>query len=404
VVTAVAQEFRLPDVGEGLTEAEMATWLVQVGDVVKVNDPLCEIETAKSVVELPSPYAGTVTALLVEVGDTVNVGTPIIRIESGAPSAAASAVPPAETVESAEAPADEAPLNLVGSGPKAQHERRPRTRPTYEPHAPAARAREEAPTRGASADSAPVSPAPAPAAAATPAGRETREVIKGVRKEMANAMVTSSAVPSVTIWTEADVTRTVELVAKLKKHPEFRDVKVSPLLVVAKACILALKRTPLVNSTWDDSANEVVLKHYVNLGIAAATPRGLLVPNIKDADGMRLDELAKALEQLVKVARDGKTPPPDLARGTFTITNVGPFGVDCGAPILNPGESGILCLGAIRRRPWVVGEGADERIAPRDVVTLSLTFDHRHIDGETGSKFLADVASIVTDPATALLF
>ncbi|TWH00796.1 pyruvate dehydrogenase E2 component (dihydrolipoamide acetyltransferase) [Nocardioides sp. J9] len=240
-----------------------------------------------------------------------------------------------------------------------------------------------------------------PAVAADPAGRETREPVKGVRKQMAAAMVASAySAPHVTEWVTVDATATVDLVARLQERPELRDVKVSPLLVIARACLLALRRTPLVNSTWDEAAQEVVVKHYVNLGIAAATPRGLVVPNIKDAHELSLVDLAGALDELVTTARAGRSQPADLAGGTFTITNVGVFGVDGGTPIINPGESAILCLGAIRKQPWVV----DDEVVPRHVMTLSLSFDHRHIDGATGSRFLADVAGLVSDPATALLF
>jgi pyruvate dehydrogenase E2 component (dihydrolipoamide acetyltransferase) len=218
---------------------------------------------------------------------------------------------------------------------------------------------------------------------------------------MGQAMVESAfTLPHVSIWTTVDVTATVELVERLKAHRTFRDIRVSPLLVVAKACLLALRRTPIVNSVWDDAAQEIVFKRYVNLGIAAATPRGLVVPNVKDAQDLPLPDLAQAINGLVATARDGKTPPADLAGGTFTITNVGPFGMEAGTPIINPGESAILCFGAIAKRPWVVGD----EIVARDVCTLSMSFDHRHIDGEAGSRFLADVAGVLEDPATALLF
>jgi pyruvate dehydrogenase E2 component (dihydrolipoamide acetyltransferase) len=231
--------------------------------------------------------------------------------------------------------------------------------------------------------------------------RETREPIKGVRKMMAAAMVESAfTAPHVTEWVTVDATATVELVERLRKRPEFRDVKVSPLLVVARAAILAVRRSPTINSTWDDAADEVVVKHYVNLGIAAATPRGLVVPNVKDAQDLSLVELARELEKLTATAREGRTQPAEMAGGTFTITNVGVFGVDGGTPIINPGESAILCMGGIKKQPWVVGDA----VVPRDVMTLSLSFDHRHIDGATGSRFLADVAGIVADPGTALLF
>lgn len=428
-------EFKLPDVGEGLTEAEIVTWHVAVGDEVKINDIVCDIETAKSVVELPSPYAGVVQALLVPEGETVEVGTPIIRIgdagaADGAPveTPAAAAGESAESAESAEPVAEvpsastepaagsveqitepEQPMTLVGSGPKeAAVSRRPRV--LAKPTARAA-AREQGidlssvvPAREdgviTTADLA-AAPRQAPASAGVPGERERREPIKGVRKQMGQAMVRSAfTAPHVTEWVTIDVTRTTELVARLKQRPELRDVRVGPLLVLARACLLAMRRTPIINSFWDEEAQEVVFKDYVNLGIAAATPRGLVVPNVKDAGALALPDLAAALDRLVAVARDGKTPPADLAGGTFTITNVGSFGVDSGTPIINPGESAILCFGAIKRKPWVV----DDKVVPRDVCTLSLSFDHRHVDGEAGSRFLADVASILEDPATALLF
>ena len=437
----MVNDFLLPDVGEGLTEAEIVNWHVKVGDVVQVNDVLCEIETAKSVVELPSPYAGTVQALLAPEGETLDVGTPIVRIGDGAADADGPiGTEGAEAIGEAPAPAQESqesqsvghdageqPLTLVGSGPKeAAVTRRPRvTTPAGAGAAsggsgvlakPAARlaAREagidlatvtpsredgvitaaDIPVVGASVRSGALS-------APRPGERETREPVKGVRKAMSEAMVASAfTAPHVTVLNTVDVTRTVELVERLKTHAEFRDVRVSPLLIVAKACLLALRRTPLMNSTWDAEAGEVVVKHYVNLGIAAATPRGLLVPNLEDAHELSLRELAGALDRLVTVARDGKTPPSDLTGGTFSITNVGPFGIDAGTPIINPGDSGILCVGAIKRRPWVVGD----QVVPRHVVTLSVSFDHRHIDGQTGSRFLADVSAILEDPAAGLLY
>jgi pyruvate dehydrogenase E2 component (dihydrolipoamide acetyltransferase) len=235
--------------------------------------------------------------------------------------------------------------------------------------------------------------------------RETREPIKGVRKMMGQAMVQSAfTAPHVTEWVTVDVTEGMAFVERLRQRRELRDVKVTPLLLLAKAAMLAMRRTPEINSSWDDAAQEVVYKGYVNLGIAAATPRGLVVPNVKDADQLSLRELADAVNDLVATAREGRTQPADMSGGTFTITNVGVFGVDAGTPIINPGESAILCFGAVRKQPWVV-EGPDgDRIEPRQVTTLALSFDHRHIDGEKGSRFLADVASIMQDPASALLF
>ncbi len=222
---------------------------------------------------------------------------------------------------------------------------------------------------------------------------------------MASAMVSSAfSAPHVTEWITVDVTRTMELVERLKSRREFREVKVSPLLVLSRAVMLAMRRTPEINSYWDEAAGEVVLKHYVNLGIAAATPRGLVVPNVKDAQDLSLVELAGELGQLTATAREGKTQPAEMSGGTFTITNVGVFGVDAGTPIINPGESAILCFGAVRKQPWVVETEHGDELAIRQLTTLALSFDHRHIDGEKGSRFLADVAGILEDPATALLF
>ncbi len=225
-----------------------------------------------------------------------------------------------------------------------------------------------------------------------------------MRKATAQAMVQSAfTAPHVTEWVTCDVTATMELVERLKTRREFADVKVTPLLIVIKAVLLALRRTPELNSSWDSDAQEIVIKHLVNLGIAAATPRGLLVPNIKGASSMELVDLARELQQLVATARAGHTQPADTAKGTFTITNVGVFGIDAGTPILNPGEAGILCVGQIARRPWVIGAGSEERIEPRWVTTLALSFDHRLADGEQGSGFLADIAAILGDPGLALL-
>jgi 2-oxoisovalerate dehydrogenase E2 component (dihydrolipoyl transacylase) len=483
-------EYKMPDPGEGLTEAEIVSWKVKVGDTVKVNDIVVEIETAKSLVELPSPYAGTVSALLVPEGETVAVGTPIIAIGDGSEAAAPEASAPEPAAEEApaegasEGSGEEEPMKtLVGYGPRAASaKRRPRkagaasvagaeTRKQVqgaftaggaesadvaegdEQPVPAASARagepagekasgsgvtvlakppvrklakdlgvdlrEVVPTgphgtitrddvegfRSGASGAAAAEPA-APAAGARPAGeREWREPIKGVRKMMGQAMVESAfTAPHVTEWITVDVTKTMKYVEKLKQHRDFRDVRVSPLLVVAKAVCLAMRRTPEVNATWDDKAQEVVFKNYVNLGIAAATPRGLVVPNVKDADQKSMPELAGAINDLARTARDGKTPPADMSGGSFTITNVGVFGVDAGTPIINPGESAILCFGAVRKQPWVVNKKGKDKIAVRSVTTLALSFDHRLVDGEKGSRFLADVAEILEDPATALLF
>ncbi|MBO0811115.1 MAG: 2-oxo acid dehydrogenase subunit E2, partial [Microlunatus sp.] len=234
---------------------------------------------------------------------------------------------------------------------------------------------------------------------------DERIPIKGVRKATAQAMVDSAfTAPHVTEWVTFDISATMELLDRLKTRKEFAAVRVTPLLIIARACLLALRRSRSLNATWDEAAQEIVYHSSVHLGIAAATPRGLVVPNIKNADRMGLAELAGCLSELITTAREGKAQPADLSGGSFTITNVGVFGVDSGTPILNRGESGILAVGSITRRPWVIGTGADERIEPRWVTTLAVSFDHRVVDGEQGSVFLADVAGILGDPATALLF
>jgi len=490
------QTFRLPDPGEGLVEADIVTWRVAVGDQIKINDILLEVETSKSLVELPSPYAGTVTELLVKEGDTVDVGAPIISIDDGVGDAA----PPATNGNAEEAQVP----NLVGYGPRTgTAKRRPRrggtaeepveaheqVADTFSVQAPVSRradgreplhAERGTPTGAPLPGPGETAPVPTPSGGAVlakppvrklakdlgvdlaslvgsgPGGVITRDdvsaasmpaesieaptstpaesfdklrtapfdklrtapveaqqasvedvriPIKGVRKSTAEAMVRSAfTAPHVTVWLDCDVTATMELVERLKARREFADLRISPLLIIAKAVCLALVRTPELNSFWDERAQQIVLKKSINLGIAAATPRGLLVPNVKGAESLGLVQLASAISEVVAMAREGRTQPAHLAGGTFTITNIGVFGVDAGSPILNPGESGILCVGQIARKPWVVGVGGEERIEPRWVTTLSSSFDHRLADGAQGSTFLADVAAILNDPALALLF
>jgi 2-oxoisovalerate dehydrogenase E2 component (dihydrolipoyl transacylase) len=468
--------FRLPDPGEGLVEADIVTWRVAIGDEVKINDILVEVETSKSLVELPTPYAGTVTELLVNEGDTVNVGTPIISIDDGG----AEAKPAENNGGEVQVP------NLVGYGPRASTaKRRPRrgavdgpveahdqVADTFSTHSPVSRraddrepllADQDAPTGAPLPGPGESAPTPVPSGGAVlakppvrklakdlgvdlgtlvgsgPGGVITRDdvtaasmriraepveampqapvearrapredvriPIKGVRKSTAEAMMRSAfSAPHVSVWLDCDVSATMQLVERLKARREFADLRVSPLLIVAKAVCLALTRSPELNSYWDEPAQQIVLKSSINLGIAAATPRGLVVPNIKGAHSLSLTELAAALTEVVTTAREGKTQPAEMAGGTFTITNIGIFGVDAGTPILNPGESGILCVGQITRRAWVIGDGSDERIEPRWVTTLSVSFDHRLADGAQGSTFLADVAAILSDPALAILY
>jgi pyruvate dehydrogenase E2 component (dihydrolipoamide acetyltransferase) len=463
-------QFLLPDVGEGLTEAEIVSWKVAPGEQVAVNQVIVEIETAKSLVELPSPFEGTVGELLVSEGETVEVGTPIFTVTAGgeAPATPAPEPEPAEeiaadvasTVSHEEEPKPGSVLVGYGSAGHGTSRRRRVTHPGTA-SLPVAFTGSVAPA-AASAPAAPAQPAApsAPAATAhtaaparpgtpviakppirklakdlgvditavTPTGpigdvtrddvlreatqvtvfrniqtpewpddREDRIPVKGVRKAIANAMTTSAfSAPHVSLFVDVDATRTMEFVKRLKNSADFAGVKVSPLLIMAKAIIWAVRRNPTVNSTWTDE--EIIVHHYVNLGIAAATPRGLIVPNVKEAQSMTLLELAKALEQLTITARDGKTPPADMNGGTITVTNIGVFGMDTGTPILNPGEVGIVALGTIKQKPWVV----DGEVRPRYVTTLGASFDHRVVDGDVASRFLADVASIIEEPALLL--
>ncbi|SCF59910.1 pyruvate dehydrogenase E2 component (dihydrolipoamide acetyltransferase) [Streptomyces sp. LamerLS-31b] len=458
---ASVREFKMPDVGEGLTEAEILKWYVQPGDTVTDGQVVCEVETAKAAVELPIPYDGVVSELRFPEGTTVDVGTAIIavRVAGGAPApvpAQAEAAPAAPAAPeapaaaaTASAPAEEAkpaarqPV-LVGYGVSTSAtKRRPRkgpevtvpapAQPELNGHAPAAdspRPLAKPPVRklakdlgvdltavtpsgpdgiitredvhAAATPAAVTAPAPVAAAPAAPAPaasydgvRETRIPVKGVRKATAAAMVGSAfTAPHVTEFVTVDVTRTMKLVEELKQDKEMQGRRVNPLLLIAKALLVAIKRNPDINASWDEADQEIVVKHYVNLGIAAATPRGLIVPNIKDAQDKTLPQLADSLGELVATAREGKTSPSAMQGGTVTITNVGVFGVDTGTPILNPGESAILAIGAIKLQPWV----HKGKVKPRQVTTLALSFDHRLVDGELGSKVLADVAAILEQP------
>ncbi|MGU3410183.1 dihydrolipoamide acetyltransferase family protein [Microbacterium sp. M1A1_1b] len=523
-------EFPLPDVGEGLNEAEIVQWRVAIGDDVAVDQVLVEIETAKSLVELPSPFAGTVTGLLVAEGDTVEVGRPIIRVESSssvpaaavpapadpapaaptggaadvddaaptspvvAPSAPVTPAPPVAVPARATAPApviapaqaappapaeSRMPASLpaaegasvvgtdessgavlvgYGSATSAPSRRKPGARRAAAAAAQASRAssREtdlvltdegEAATADAVAAQGqrPARPS-APAVMAKPpirklakdldvdlavvvptglAGEVTRDdvirhatqatvfrniqtpewgdvrqetiPVKGVRKAIATAMTTSAfTAPHVSLFVDVDATRTMDFVKRLKASPTFAGVKVSPLLIMAKAVIWAVRRNRSVNSSWTD--REIIVHHFVNLGIAAATPRGLIVPNIKDAQDMSLFELAKALEAMTLTARDGKTSPAEMADGTITVTNIGVFGMDTGTPILNPGQVAIVAMGTIKPKPWVV----DGEVRSRMVTTIGASFDHRVVDGDVASRFVHDVASVIEEPALLL--
>lgn len=467
------KEFRLPDLGEGLTESEIVAWHVAVGDTVELNQVIADVETAKAVVELPSPYAGVVAKLHEQPGTVVEVGSPIVSFDvpggdTGGDSGADAGKATADDDDDAQ-PAKREP-NLVGYGAALEKSGRPARRarrsdtsvpvatpapavssatavpsapddePSVPAEAPRERPRSTPPVRklardlgidltqvngtgprglitredvlaaqdgaaheGAASEGHATSeevsqPGGAPASSAA-GERETRTPIKGVRKHTAAAMVASAfTAPHVTEFLTVDVTASMELLARLKTSRAFADVRITPLALVAKALCIALDRNPTLNSRWDEAAQEIVQHHYVNLGIAAATPRGLMVPNIKDAQTLGLRGLADALKNLTETARAGKTSPADLSGGTISITNVGVFGIDAGTPILNPGEAAILAMGSVRKIPW---EYKDE-IALRQVMTLSLSFDHRLVDGEQGSRFLADIGTILQDPGMVL--
>jgi len=508
------KEFRLPDVGEGLTEADIVKWHVQPGDKVTVNQIIVEIETAKAVVELPSPYEGVVVGLLVPEGTTADVGTPIISVEVG-PDAGRSPHPPAPRgstsadlvpplaaaagiepgIEGTLTPKEERQAVLVGYGVKVgSTSRRPRKASA------SAQAPDSAPASsgvsGPSAASVPAAPSGAGAEAAggfasgaaapaagqetavlakppvrklakdlgvdlarlsgtgpggsitrddvqaaasgpvtadlaetgraeksraetgmaetgmaetgtVPAGfapvtavaREERIPIRGVRKHTAAAVAGSAfTAPHVTEFLQIDITETMAATARLRAMPEFADIRVSPLLLVARALMVAVARHPMINSSWDEDAQEIVVRHYVNLGIAATTERGLIVPNIRDAHALSLPGLARALAELTETARAGRATPADLRGGTITITNVGVFGVDTGTPILTPGEAAILAFGQVKDAPWV----HKGQLAVRKVTTLALSFDHRIVDGDLGSAVLRDIGAMLEDPLRIL--
>ncbi|WP_433594574.1 dihydrolipoamide acetyltransferase family protein [Nocardia sp. CA-145437] len=462
-------EFRLPDLGEGLADAELVSWAVAPGDSVALNQVIAEVETAKAQVALPSPYAGTVLELLAQPGDTVPVGAPLIRIGMAAPAGTIGA-PEATAATDAAAETPEAPAErqsvLVGYGPDAEPVSRraaraasargmgydgaeglgssaPAGRPAATPaarklareigidlstvigtgpqgavtiedlhgmrpesmssghipiHTPPPATLTALPATQAAPEVTPMHPALG-GGRAVPAERETRTPISGIRKRTAAAMVASAQhIPQASTFVTTDFTASMELLEHLRTTPSFTGLTLTPLALVARAALAALTEFPEINARWDEANQEIVTKHYVNLGFAVATERGLLVPNLKDAQGFTLRDLCLEIAGVAGKARSGTATPTDLTGGTFTITNVGVFGVDTGVPLVNPGEAAILCLGSIRKRPWV----HRDELAVRWVTSLGLSFDHRMIDGEQGSRFLASVAALLEDPLTLL--
>jgi 2-oxoisovalerate dehydrogenase E2 component (dihydrolipoyl transacylase) len=460
--------FLLPDVGEGLTEAEIVEWKVQVGDVVTLNQALVDIETAKAVVELPSPYAGTVVTLHGNVGDIIEVHQPLITFDVGGDATAPVAT--AGAAQSVQEPAvgEGRQAVLIGYGVAneeavvtRQHRRAGTTSAagTVPPPPPPPPAPPPPPTLEAIAVGATLAPRTTPPvrlyakqlgvdlASLTGSGRdglitrddvdharqgpgsprspvpmtgptatsrfvgrdleswstgpkEERIPVKGVLRSMAEAMVQSAfSAPHAAAWVRVDATRTIDLLSSLKEQPTLSGVRLSPLTIVALAVCDAARHYPGINSSFDAAAGEVIVRRTVNLGIAANTPRGLIVPNVKGADQLDLMAMASALTALVDKARQGMTTPAEMLGTTLSITNVGPFGVDGAIPILPPGTGAILCVGQIAKSPWVV----DDEVVVRHVVELALTFDHRQIDGAMASAVLAHIGRFVNDPAPAII-
>jgi 2-oxoisovalerate dehydrogenase E2 component (dihydrolipoyl transacylase) len=443
-------QFCLPDVGEGLTEGEVLRWLVSEGDSVSVNQPIVEVETAKAAVELPCPYSGTVVTLHASEGDLLPVGTPLLTIATDVTGHEAAPQPDDESSDSG------GPV-LVGYGVTKSATRRRRRGAMPSPHGTSRREAgppgepvkpvrhgglevgraAEARLAGEPAQAAPVRTKPPvrrlakqlgidlssvrptgadgtvtrgdveAAASLQLAGSTATEVghgaasdqrvpVRGIVRTMAAAMTESAAtIPAVTEWVDVDVSRSVAFIERIKRLPEYRDVKVTPLLLVAAACVTAMRREPAINAVFDAQAQEVVHRGAVQLGVAVATDRGLVVPHVGDAGALTLPELAVALGDVVQRARDGVATPAELLGATFTITNVGVFGIDGGTPMITPGQSAILAFGAWRERPWA----ERGQVVVRPVSTVSLSFDHRFIDGATGSRFLRDVADILEEPA-----
>jgi len=428
------QTFKLPDLGEGLTESEVLNWKIKVGEHVALNQVIAEVETAKAVVELPSPFAGVVQKIHAEQGEVVQVGGPLVTFggeesvqETASDSSAAQRTP-----------------TLVGYGAPASTGARParKSRPvrpaqpvTVEHHeeqrsavtrcTPPVRklARDhgvdisalagsgedglvlrrdvqEAIDAGHGSDE--VENTVDKSGPERPVGTEDRHIkITAVRRATAKAMVQSAfTAPHATEFLTVDVSESMSLVERMRSHPLMRDTKLNITTLAALVVTRLLRTYPALNSTWDEAADEIIEYGSVNLGMAVASDRGLLVPVVKNAQDLPLPELAAALGQIISQGRAGSLSPAQLSGGTFSITNVGVFGVDAGTPILPPGQAGILALGQVKRRPW---EYRDE-VALRHTMTLALSFDHRVVDGKEASEFLSGVGSVLEDPGLMNIF
>ena len=441
------REFKLPDLGEGLTDGEVVRWLVAEGDAIELNQPIVEVETAKAVVEIPAPYGGTVVKLHAAEGESLDVGAPLISVDTaggaGVPAAAQAAV--AVVAEPDPEPAQELQATLVGPGERQQvrrrriggHARSANGPATTTPGPAAQRPRATPPVRryakdrgvdlaalvgtgrdgritredvdgaldgaqdGARDGARPAAASVAPAARQPRDRGEERIPVRGTRRQIAAAMTASAfSIPHVTEFLTVDATRLMELRERLRALPAADGLKLTPLAVVARALCAAVRSYPLMNSSWDEAAGDIVVKGRVNLGIATDTPTGLLVPNIKDADTLGILDLSRELTRLTELARERKAAPSDLTGGTITITNVGGFGVETGTPIINKPECAILATGLIAPRPWVV----DGQLAVRQLMTTSVSFDHRIVDGAYAAQFLAHLRDLLEDPALLSAF
>jgi 2-oxoisovalerate dehydrogenase E2 component (dihydrolipoyl transacylase) len=429
------RDFKLPDLGEGLTEAEVVRWLVKEGDAITLNQPIVEVETAKAMVEIPAPYAGTVVKLHASEGETLDVGAALLRVDTGGGAAETAGNGAAQAAPQA---LDERQATLVGPGERQQARRRriaghggsgapvradatapPDTRPKATPPV-----RKYAKERGVDLEQiagsgkdgritredveraiAPAAEVPEAEPVAAPRAvrerTEQRIPVRGTRKQIAAAMVASKfSIPHVTEFLTVDASELMALRERLRDLPAAVAVKVTPLAIMAKAVCAALRQYPLMNSSWDEDASEIVVKGWVNLGIATDTESGLLVPNVKDADTLGVLDLAAEIARVSTLARERRAAVDDLTGGTITITNVGGFGVETGTPVINKPECAIIATGLIAPRPWVV----DGQLAVRQVMTVSVSFDHRIVDGAYAARFLAHLRDLLEQPVLLAAF